>query len=139
MKRHFLKNPHPRRERLDAEKSWKWSHFKKMEEKKEFAFSNLCMNNVTSQKITAQICSSCTWRDTKKVVYKHHLEAKAVEKLAVQGKGDAQRSIKLFLITCPRFEQSRINWMISTYQPLCCYEEKSFSEVCFSLSKNCQI
>ena len=49
-----------------------------------------------------------------KDVYKHHIEAKGEEK--EDGKGDSQRSIKPFLNTCPSFEHSLINWMISTYQ-----------------------
>jgi len=59
-------------------------------------------------------------------LYKHHLESKAQEKLAVEGKRDYQRSIKPFLITFPNFEQSLVNCMIATYQPIHCYEEKSF-------------
>jgi len=49
-----------------------------------------------------------------KDIYKHHLEAKVEEKLEEEGKGDAQQSIKPYLITCPSFEQSLITWMIST-------------------------
>jgi len=74
-----------------------------------------------------------------KEVFKHHLEAKAEEKLAEEVKGDAQRFIKPFLITCPSFEQSLMTWMIPTYQPLHCCEEKSFREMCFSLNKKCPI
>jgi len=63
--------------------------------------------------------------------YIHHLETKVGAKLAREGKGDAQRSIKPFLITCPNFEQSLNTWMIATYLPLCCCEEKA-SETCAS-------
>jgi len=68
-----------------------------------------------------------------KDMYKHHLEAKVEEKLAVEGKGDAQQSIMPFPITCPDFEQSLINWMIATYQPLYCCEEKRFRDMLFEL------
>jgi len=68
-----------------------------------------------------------------KDVYKHHIEAKVEEKLAVEGKGDARQSIKPFLITCPNFE----HWMIATYQPFRCCEEISFREMGFSLNKKC--
>jgi len=70
-----------------------------------------------------------------KDVHKHHLEAKVEEKLAVEGKGDSQRTIKPFLITCPNFEQSLINWMIATHQPLCCCEDKFQRHVLFSKQK----
>jgi len=43
MKRHFLKNLY---NKINAEKSWIWSHFTKVEEKKEFAFCDLCMKEV---------------------------------------------------------------------------------------------
>jgi len=41
-----------------------------------------------------------------KDTYKNHLEAKVDEKLAVEGKGEAQQFIKPFHITCPNIKQS---------------------------------
>jgi len=72
-------------------------------------------------------------------MYKHHLETKVEAKLAVESKGDSQRSIKPFIITCPNFKQSLITWLITTYQPPHCCEEKNFREMCFSLNKKCPI
>jgi len=125
--------------KINAEKSWIWSHFKKMEEKKEFAFCDLCMKEVYYSKDYST--SMLIWHIKRhhKDIYKHHLKSKAEEKLSEEGKGDAQGSIKPFLITCPSFEQSLITWMISTYQPLHCCEEKSFREMCFSLNEKCPI
>ena len=102
-----------------------------MEEKKEFALCDLCMKEVYYSKYYSTSMLIWHMKRHHKDVYKHHLEAKAEEKLAEEGKGDAQRYIKPFLITFPSFEQSLINWMISTYQTLHCCEEKSSGRCAF--------
>ena len=89
--------------KINVEISWIWSHFKKMEEKKEFAFCDLCMKDVY---YSNDYSTSMLIRHMKRHhmdVYQHHLEAKAKAKLAEEGKADAQWSIKPFLITCPSF------------------------------------
>ena len=101
-----------------------------MEEKKEFAFCDLCMKEVYYSKDYSTSMLIRPMKRHHKDVYKHDLEAKAEEKLAEEGKGDAQRSIWPLLITCPSFEQSLITWMISTYQPLCCCEKRKVSGRC---------
>ena len=100
-----------------------------MEEKIEFAFCDLCMKDVYYSKDYSTNVLIWLMKRHHKDMYKHHLEAKAEEKLAEEGRGDAQQSIKPFLITCPNFEQSPINWMNATYQPLHCCEEKSFRDM----------
>ena len=74
-----------------------------MEEKKEFAFCDLCMKDVYYSK---DYSTSMLIRHMKrhlKDIYKHHVEAKVEEKLAAEGKGDAKRSINPFLITFQNF------------------------------------
>jgi len=88
-----------------------------MEEKKEFTFCDLCMKEVNYSKDYSTSILIWHMKRHHKDIYKHHLEAKVVEILAEVGKGNARRSIKPFL-TCPNFEQSLINWMIATHQPL---------------------
>jgi len=102
-----------------------------MKEKKEFTLYDLSMKNVYYSKDYSTSMLIWIIKRHHKDLYKHHLEAKAEETLAVQGIGDVQQSIKPFLFNCPSFEQSLITWMISTYQPLCCCEEKSFREIAF--------
>ena len=100
-----------------------------MEEKKEFAFCDLCKKEVYYSKDYSTSMLIWHMKRHHNDIYKNHLEAKAEEKLAEEGKGDAKQSIKPFLITFPSFEQSVITWMISTYQPLRFCEEKSFREM----------
>jgi len=63
--------------KINAETSWRWSHFKKMEEKKEFAICDLCMKEVYYSKYNST--SMLIWHMKKqhKDEYKHHFEAKS--------------------------------------------------------------
>jgi len=67
-----------------------------MEEKKEFAFCDLCMKDVYYSKDYSTSMLIWHMKRNHKDVYTHDLEAKAEEILAVEGKGDAQRSINHF-------------------------------------------
>jgi hypothetical protein len=107
--------------------SWIWDHFSRMEEKKAFALCTICGVEVYYSKDYST--SMLVWhvRRHHKQVYNNHLEA------------EAQQSMQLFLMYCPKFETCLINWMVATYQPLCCCEDQTFRDICLSLNKKAPI
>jgi len=82
--------------KINVETSWIWSHFKKMEEKKEFAFCDLFMNEVYYSRDYSTSMLILHMKRHHKDVYKHHLEAKAEEKLSEEGKGVLSDPYSLF-------------------------------------------
>jgi hypothetical protein len=113
--------------------SWIWNHFKKMDDRKEFAFCQLCTKEVYYSK---DYSTSMLVRHLKrhhKQVYTNYLDVQADSKVGMQ------QSLKPYLLDCPKFEKCLINWMIATYQPLRCCEDPSFREMCLSLSKKAPI
>jgi len=66
--------------KINAETSWIWSHFKKMEDKKGFAFCDLCMKEVYYSKDYSTSILIRHMKRHHKDEDKHHLEAKAEEK-----------------------------------------------------------
>jgi hypothetical protein len=51
------------------------------------------------------------------------------------GSQQVQLGISKFIKNCPLFEDCLVKWMVSTYQPLQCVNEKSFQDMCKSLNK----
>ena len=120
--------------------SWIWDHFKKIEEKKEFALCKICGDEVYYSKYYSTSMLVRHVRRHHKQVFTNHLEAEADAKLASENKASGcQRSLKPFLINCPKFENCLITWMVATYQPLRCCEDQSFRDMCHSLNKKAQI
>ena len=118
---------------------WTWNHFMEMDDRKEFAFCQLCRKEVYYSKDDSTSMLVLHLKRHHKQVYTNHLEAEADAKVELENKVGMQQSLKPFLINCPKFENCLINWMVATYQPLCCCEDQSFKEMCLSLNKKAPI
>jgi hypothetical protein len=118
-----------------GESSWVWSHFKKQPANKQFAFCLLYQKDIFYSKYYSTGMLTHHLKNHHWAVYHNHLKSVADNALSMlQPDCSMQGSMSAFLMSCPKFENCLVNWMVATYQPVCCCEEPTFREMCLSLN-----
>jgi hypothetical protein len=119
-----------------ASKSWVWAYFNKVDGNGSQinCLCTLCNKkvNYSSTRSTGTLARHI--KRYHKSMWEEHLRQKTEVSLSSASGSTSTLSIEGFVKYCPRFEKCLVQWMIATYQPFRCVDDKHFREMCLSLN-----
>lgn len=116
----------------DVSKSWVWNYFKKADAAGKHCLCLLCNQEVNYSFTKSTGALARHVKRFHKSVWEQRLREKA--EVSISSGSASTLSIDAFLKHCPRFEKCLVQWMIATYQPYRCVEDRHFRAMCQSLS-----